>query len=426
LASGAVTYDEAVDYLYGLEAARGWDLKLERVRAALERLGSPERRYPSVLIAGTNGKGATAAIVHSVLQEAGFRTGLYTSPHLVSFTERIRIGFAEIARERVARGVARLRRLTEEARIPLTFFEMATVLAFDEFARDQVDAVVLEVGLGGRLDATNVVEPVASAVVSIGRDHEEFLGDTLDAIAREKAGVMRAGRAAVLGPALPAEARAALLEEAARIGARVVEADAGRTEAEEVSLRGAHMRRNAAVALELIDELGVACPHLRVDARTRRVGLAAVRWPGRLDVVHHRPLVVVDGAHNREGVAALVEGLPSVFEARRPRLLFAVLADKPWHDMARALLPHVAGVTVTQAGGKRGVPASDLASAFGGGLPVAIDPDPAHALAGLLARDPEAPVLVAGSLFLVGAVYEMLLGRHGLRSVFEPLPEIAA
>jgi dihydrofolate synthase/folylpolyglutamate synthase len=421
-----MTYAEAIDYLYGLEATRGWDLKLERVRAALELLGFPERRFPSVLIAGTNGKGATAAIVHSILQAGGFRVGLYTSPHLVSFTERIRIGLDEIARERVTHGVVRLRRLVEDAGIPLTFFEMSTVLAFDEFARDRVDAAVLEVGLGGRLDATNVVEPVASAVVSIGRDHEAFLGDTLDSIAREKAGVMRAGRAVVLGPALAEEARLALLEEAARIGARVVEADPSDPATEAVALRGAHMRRNAAVALALLDELGAACPHLAVDAATRRAGLAGVRWPGRLEIVHQRPLVVVDGAHNREGVAALVEGLPAVFGTRRPRLLFAVLADKPWADMAAALRPHVASVTVTEAGGKRGVPAGELAGAFGPDLPVAIDPDPVRALADLLARDRETPVLVAGSLFLVGAVYAAVLGRHHLDSVFEPLPEIAA
>ena len=241
-------YEEAIAHLYGLEATLGWDLKLERVRAVLARLGSPERRQPSVLVAGTNGKGACCAIVHSTLSAAGFRAGLYTSPHLVNFTERIRIGRDEIPRSRVAEGVTRLAADTAAAGIRLTFFEMATVLAFDEFARAGVDVAVLEVGLGGRLDATNVADPVASAVTTIGFDHQEFLGDTLGAIAREKAGVMRPGRPVVLGAHLPAEARRALLDEAKRIGARVVESAPGRFDLGALPLRGAHMRDNAAVA----------------------------------------------------------------------------------------------------------------------------------------------------------------------------------
>jgi dihydrofolate synthase/folylpolyglutamate synthase len=374
-----------------------------------------------VLIAGTNGKGATAAIVHSVLVEAGFRVGLYTSPHLVSFTERIRIGRAELACDRVTRGVVRLAALTESTGVPLTFFEMATVLAFDEFADANVDVAVLEVGLGGRLDATNVVDAVASAVVSIGYDHQEFLGATLGEIAREKAGVMRPGRPIALGPGLPVEARTVLLDEATRVGARVVEAETCSRDTAALALRGHHMRGNAAVALALLDELGRAVPGLRAGANAIEAGLGAVRWPGRLDVVQRCPLVVVDGAHNREGVAALLRALPDVIGASRPRLLFAALADKPWREMAADLAPYVGEVTVTQVGGARGVAAELLATAFSGSVP--IEPDPARALAQLLARDDRTPLLVAGSLYLVGAVYEAMLARHGTKSVFDPLPE---
>jgi len=421
-----VTYEDAIAYLYALEVSLGWDLKLERVRAALAAVGSPEKRYPSVLIAGTNGKGATAAMVHSVLREAGVVAGLYTSPHLVHFTERIRIGGAEIARERVAEGVERVRRAAEGAGIPLTFFEMATVLAFLAFAEDEVGAAVLEVGLGGRLDATNVADPVASAVVSIGYDHEAFLGDTLDAIAREKAGVMRPGRAVVLGPDLPAEARRALVDEAGRVAARRVEADVERPEIAAVALRGEHMRRNAAVAIALVEEAGAAEPRLRVDERALRAGLARVRWPGRLDVVQGSPRVVLDGAHNREGVAALLAALPAVLGGRRPHLLFAALADKPWRDMAAQLAPHVASVIATSVGGARGVPARDLAAAFAG-VPASAEPEPRRAFARLVASgDRATPILVAGSLFLVGAVYEALLERLGVASVFDRLPELAA
>jgi dihydrofolate synthase/folylpolyglutamate synthase len=421
-----VDYEEAIAHLHGLEATLGWDLKLERVRAVLARLGSPERRQPSVLVAGTNGKGACCAIVHSTLSAAGFRAGLYTSPHLVNFTERIRIGRDEIPRSRVAEGVTRLAADTAAAGIRLTFFEMATVLAFDEFARAGVDVAVLEVGLGGRLDATNVADPVASAVTTIGFDHQEFLGDTLGAIAREKAGVMRPGRPVVLGAHLPAEARRALLDEAKRIGARVVESAPGRFDLGALPLRGAHMRDNAAVALALLEETARECPALRVDERAIRTGLATVRWPGRLDVVHRDPLVLVDGAHNPDGIAALVAALPGVVGGARPRLLFAALADKPWGAMAAMLAPHVDEVVVTDAGTPRSVPVADLAAAFPAPLRVVVEPDPERALRDLLARPGAGPVLVAGSLYLAGSVYRFLLRHHGMDSVFDPFPGIAA
>jgi dihydrofolate synthase/folylpolyglutamate synthase len=420
-----VTYDEAIEYLFGLEATLGWDFKLDRVRAALALLGHPERRYPSLLVAGTNGKGSTSAMVHSALGEAGLKVGLYTSPHLVSFTERTRIGFAEIARDRVADTVTRLRGSMEAAAIPLTFFEMGTVLSLLAFAEDEVDVAVLEVGLGGRLDATNAVEPIASAVVSIGFDHQAFLGETLDAIAREKAGVMRRDRPVVLGPEIASEARDALLDEAARIGARVVEADPARPELDRIALRGAHMRRNGAVAISLLESLARSEPRLGVSDEALREGLSRVRWPGRLDVVNRRPLAVVDSAHNREGIAALVQALPQVFGDVRPRLLFAALADKPWAEMAADLAPHVASVTVTQVAGRRGVPAEELGRVFPSGIPVAIDREPGHAFESLLDGG-ETPVLVAGSIYLVGAVYETVLRRHGTSSVFEPVPGRAA
>lgn len=417
-------YDAALAHLYGLESKLGWDLKLERVRAALGLLGAPEIRVPAVLVAGTNGKGTCCAVAHSVLCEAGVRAGLYTSPHLVDFTERIRLGRRPIAREAVAEGVARLAAVTERAGIALTFFEMATVLAFEAFAAAGLDAVVLEVGLGGRLDATNVSDPVASAVTTIGFDHEEFLGSTLDAIAREKAGVMRPGRAVVLGPRLPAEARVALLDEAARVGARVVDADPSRVEPDLLSLPGAHARDDAAVALALLEEAGRACPAFRVAARATRRGLAAVRWPARLDVVMREPLVVVDGAHNPDGVEALVAAMPRVFGGARPRLLYAALEDKPWREMAARLAPFVADVTVTRLEGPRAVAPEDLAAAFPG--PVRIVSDPQDAFRSLVEPPAAGPVLVAGSLYLAGSVYRFLLGRGNMNSVFDLVPGASA
>jgi len=419
-----VDYDRALAHLYGLESKLGWDLKLERVRAALDLLGSPERKFPAVLVAGTNGKGTCCSVVHAVLCSAGVPAGLYTSPHLVDFTERIRVGSRAISREAVAAGVERIAEATGRAGIALTFFEMATVLAFDEFARRGVPAAVLEVGLGGRLDATNVADPVASAVTTIGFDHEEFLGDTLDAIAREKAGVMRPGRAVVLGPRLPAEARAALLDEAARVGARPVEADPSRRELAALVLRGEHLRDDAAVGLALLEEAGRVSPAFRVDGRATLEGLATVRWPGRLDVVMRDPLVVVDGAHNPDGVEALLRSMPEVFGSVRPRLLFSALSDKPWREMARRLAPRVSEVTVTGLEGPRAVAPDELATAFP--APVRVEPDPESALRSLLDRPGDGPVLVAGSLYLAGSVYRFLLGRQGMDSVFDLGPGAAA
>lgn len=414
-----VQYEGTIDYLVGLEATRGWDLKLERVRAALAALGAPDRAYPSVLIAGTNGKGSTAAMVQAALGATGRKIGLYTSPHLVAFTERIRIGAREIERADVVAGVEHIRRHVDVEGTGLTFFEVTTVLALHAFAEARVDAAVLEVGLGGRLDATNVVEPVASVVTSIGFDHEDYLGSTLDAIAREKAGVMRRGRVTLLGPDLGPEARAALLDEGARRGARIVETVAPPSDA--LALGCAYMRRNAAVACGLVEAVGAAEPRLRVSdpaAVARAIG--SVRWPGRLSVVHSEPTVVLDGAHNVDGARALREALASVTGGGPVRLLFSALRDKRWREMAAELAPLASEVVVAEIGGKRGLAATELTTAF---APTPrIVADPADALARLIAEDRAAPILVTGSLFLVGMIYADLMRQSGTSSVFDFRP----
>jgi dihydrofolate synthase/folylpolyglutamate synthase len=419
-----VAYDETIAWLLGLEATRGWDLKLERVRAALLRLGSPEKAYPAVLIAGTNGKGSTAAMVHAVLGAAGKRAGLYTSPHLVNFTERIRIGNAEIARSDVVRLVDDIRARVDVAGTGLTFFEVGTLLALLAFAERRVDAAVLEVGLGGRLDATNVVEPIVSAVTAIGFDHEDYLGSTLDAIAREKAGVMRAGRVTVLGGAMPAEAHAALLDEARRRGAIAVEAPPEPSAA--LALGGGHMRRNAAVACGLIAAIGAAEPGLRVDHAAWTRGLHEVRWPGRLAVVHEHPRVVVDGAHNVDGALALRDALPTLIGDRPVRLLFSALRDKHWREVAAVLEPLATEVVLTEVGGKRGLAAAELRTAFAPGKPARVIAEPASAIARLIGEDRTTPILVAGSLFLVGMIYADLMARSGTSSVFDYAVETRA
>lgn len=410
-----VGYDETLAWLIGLEATRGWDLKLERVRAALAALGSPEHTYPSVLVAGTNGKGSTCAMIHAALGEAGRRAGLYTSPHLVEFTERIRVGEDEIPRDEVVRGVATIRARSDVEGSGLTFFEVTTLLALWWFAERRVDVAVLEVGLGGRLDATNVVEPVVSAVTSIGLDHEDYLGNTLDAIAREKAGVMRAGRVTVLGAELAEEARRALLDEARRRGTIV--RDAAASTPSIVALDGPHMRRNAAVACGVLEALAVAEPRLAVGGEAIARGLARVRWPGRLAIVHEAPRVVLDGAHNVDGARALRAALPAITGPEPVRLLFSALRDKRWREMASILAPVAREVVVSEIGGKRGLAADEIAEAFPA-TPVRVVPSPAAALARMIGEDRTTPIVVTGSLFLVGMVYGDLMRRAGTRSVF--------
>jgi dihydrofolate synthase/folylpolyglutamate synthase len=412
-----VGYDETIAYLIGLEATRGWDLKLERVRTALAALGSPHRVYPSVLIAGTNGKGSTAAMTHAVLGAAGHEVGLYTSPHLVHFTERIRIGDREVARDEVVRTVELIRARADIEGSGLTFFEVTTLLALHAFAEAKVDVAVLEVGLGGRLDATNVVEPIASAVTSIGYDHEDYLGETLDAIAREKAGVMRAGRVTVLGPGIDPSARAALRDDGERRAAVLVEAPDLPEHA--LALGGRHMRRNAAVACGLLEAVGAAEPRLRVDPAAIALGLRRVRWPGRLAVLQEAPRVVVDAAHNVEGALALRAALPAVLGPGPVRLLFSALRDKRWREMAAVLAPLASEVVVTEIGGKRGLTGAELATAFTGGIAPRIVADPAAALARMIAEDGTTPVLVTGSLFLVGMIYADRMRRNGTRSVYD-------
>jgi dihydrofolate synthase/folylpolyglutamate synthase len=412
-----VTYDETLAYLLGLEAVRGWDLKLERVRSALERLGSPERTVPSLLIAGTNGKGSTAALCHASLRASGRRVGLYTSPHLVRFTERIRVDESEIEPGEVVAGVARIRRLVPPEESGLTFFEVATLLALGTFAAHAVDVAVLEVGLGGRLDATNVVEPVVSAIVSVGFDHQDYLGTSLAQIAREKAGVMRPGRAVVLGPAIPAEARIALIAEADRIGARLVPAESVVPHVPPVALRGAHMRRNAAVARAVLEELGAAAPSLRLDDDAIRSGFARVRWPGRLGVIRRSPLVICDAAHNPDGAAALAAALPELVGGEKVRLIFGALRDKDWQEMARVLTPLAREVAVVPVESPRSVAPADLGAAFAG-PPVILGASAGAALAEMLRSDRRAPIVVTGSIFLIGEVYADLLGAPSGASVF--------
>ena len=412
-------------YLDG-RARLGIKFGLEAMRALVEEIGHRERGYATLLIAGTNGKGSVAAYVDAVLRAGALHTGLYTSPHLVRVNERITVDGREISGAALSRSVGRVRGAAERlvvkgvlAQHP-TYFEVLTAAAFDHFRRRRVDVAVLEVGLGGRLDATNVAEPLASAIVSVDLDHQEFLGGSLGEIAAEKAGVLRAGRATVIGP-LPDEARARVARRAEEVGARLVVARDG-TRVEEHAgvldistpsgtypglrpLPGAHQKDNLVVAIRLLEEARSA--GLPVDLRRLADGIAATRWPGRLERIDGAPPLLLDCAHNPAGARALAAELL----VQRPFvLLFGVMADKDVESMAGSLFPLADGLVLTAPRMDRAAsPAVVAARAGGCARDAHLEPDVRKALrAARQMAGANRLVVVAGSLFLVGAVKALL------------------
>ncbi len=418
-----MTYEETLAWLYHLEVSRGWDLKLESVRDALLQLGSPEQAFPALHIAGTNGKGSTAAFAFSVLAHGGLRVGLFTSPHLSDFRERIRVGDEMVGREAVVDLAEEVRSRLAGSHVELTFFEFTTVMAFLHFARERVDVGVVEVGLGGRLDATNVVVPRAAVVTTIGFDHERYLGSTLAAIAAEKAGIFKPKVPAVVGR-VSGEALDVLVRVSAERGSplRLL----GRDFHAELSdsgfdfhgvrtirglragLAGRFQIDNATVALAALEDgdwlRGIADEAVRA-------GIGGVHWPGRLEVLVSRPRVIVDGAHNPAGVAALVGELARLADGRPVHLVFGVLADKRWPEMVERLAGAVADVAVVPVRERRSVAPARVAELFRGFVPTRIEASATAAVDALLADPAFASdiVLVAGSLFLVGEVRAHLL-----------------
>jgi len=421
------TTAEALAFLHGRSPSTVV-LGLERMRAALVEMEHPERRVPAVHVAGTNGKGSTCAMVDAVLRAAGLRVGLYTSPHLIRFNERIRIGGQAIEDEVLGRRLLDVLRRSPTA-AQLTYFELGTLVAFLHFAEEGVDVAVLETGLGGRLDATATCLPRATAITALGLDHTELLGDSLGSIAREKAGIFRAGIPAVVAEQ-PEEAMAVLVEEAARVGAPLLRQgrdftlspDAGRLtywhgarrlDGLTLGLAGDHQRQNAALALALVDVLrtgGARIPDAAVIA-----GLRDVRWPGRLEEIPGPPLLLLDGAHNPGGAEALRAALDGRYAGRRVHLVFAVMREKDVGPMLALLLPRAASAIFTRLDTPRGLPPEsylDRARRLLGNVEVA--PSSGQALERARRRAaPEDVVVVAGSLYLLGEVKAYLAAGEG-------------
>ena len=416
-----LTYQQTLEFLYHLEIER-MDLKLERVAEALRICGSPQQRFASLHVAGTNGKGSAAAFLHSILRTAGYRVGLFTSPHLIDFCERIRLGTRWITKQEVIDGVAEIRARVEPAQIHLTPFEMMTVLAFCAFARTGMEIAVVEVGLGGRLDATNVLLPLVSVITSIGLDHQAYLGNTEQAIACEKGGIIKPTIPVVIGHVSP-ESREVLLSIAAERGslAYLFNRDFAihETPSDNPAYAGLHWQmptlqlglpgqfqyRNAATALAALE---LSQPTFPVTAEQADHGLRTAYWPGRLEVISHLPLVILDGAHNPQALEILQAELPTLVRGKRVKLLFAVMRDKDWRAMIPMLAQLATEVVVTRVQQPRAEDPAQLSAAFAPFCPVRVVANAADACRQLLASaGPDDAIVVAGSLFLVGEVYSL-------------------
>ena len=423
-----MTYVSAVAYLYRLQK-HGIKLGLETMTALMGRLGMPQARYRTLHIAGTNGKGSTAAMAASVLQSAGYRVGLYTSPHLVEFRERIRVNGEMITESQVAQLTEQLQAFCLPDLSP-TFFEYTTAMALQHFAEARVDVAVLEVGLGGRFDATNVVTPMACAVTTIALDHQDHLGTTLSSIAFEKAGIIKQGVPVVLGR-LDEEARRTIEQVALERQAPVSRLDEdfhieGESPAHfsyhglglqydglTCALEGRHQLDNAACALALLE---AAAPQgITVTAESVREGLRAVNWAGRLEIVDHHPTILVDGAHNPAAARVLADYLTDSLRShpsRRVVLVLGMMRDKDHRGFVEPLRGLVDEVVLTQADFPRSATAQELRAALVDLFPsshVAPSLSEAMTLARQLAGS-EDLVCVTGSLMLVGECQAWLRG----------------
>ncbi|HEU5266748.1 MAG TPA: folylpolyglutamate synthase/dihydrofolate synthase family protein [Jatrophihabitans sp.] len=407
----------------------------ERMQALVELLGDPQRAYRSIHLTGTNGKTSTARMIDELLREFGIRTGRYTSPHLASVTERIVIDGAPISDETFVAGYRELEPyvalIDERFDTPLSFFEIVTGLAFSIFADTPIDVAVVEVGLGGTWDNTNVIDAQVAVVTPIGLDHTQYLGNTVVSIATEKAGIIKPDAVAILA-AQPPEAAAELLKRATEVQAAVareglefgvldrrvavggqflrLQGLGGVYDEIFLPLHGAHQAQNAAVALAAVEAFfGAGAASGVLDLDTVRAAFATVRSPGRLEPIRSAPTILLDAAHNPSGLQATLVAVAEAFQFRRLVAVLAVMADKDVTGMLEVLEPAVDEVVITQTGSDRGLPADALAAAavpLFGAERVAVEPrlDDAIETAVRLAEDTGDDVLAGIGVLITGSV----------------------
>lgn len=419
-----MTYAEAIQFLYGLQMF-GARPGLEVTRMLAGRSGNPQNKLRFIHVAGTNGKGSTCAMLESIYRAAGLRVGLFTSPHLISFRERIQVNRQLISEADAVRLVSAVCKSSSEFRLQTipepakagtrnpethpTLFEFVTVMALRYFAEQKCDLVIWETGLGGRLDATNIVTPLASVITNIQLDHQQWLGNTLAEIAAEKAGIIKAG-VPVLTAASEPEALAVIQQAAQSLHApltHLASDHASRlTPHEPLQLIGDHQRLNAALALATVDVLQ---PQIFVGEAQIRSGLAQVNWPGRLQLVT-RPggqKILLDGAHNLAGVEALAVALRQHFPREKPTLILGMLADKDWRPMCAQLTKLAGRILTVPVSSERTAKAADLTAVCRTTQPLEVLE--CASLAEAAQRTASDPfVVITGSLYLVGDALELL------------------
>jgi len=420
-------YQETIDYIYALQK-HGIKLALSNTMTLMEIMGDPQRKFRSIHVAGTNGKGSTSAFTASMLQAAGYRVGLYTSPHLVSFTERIRINNVPLSEDKVVELAQRVREgyqslSQDDQRLNPTFFEVTTAMAFTYFAEEGVDIAVIEVGMGGRLDSTNVITPLVSVITNIDREHTEFLGDTLELIAAEKAGIIKPGVPVVTGAIQP-EVIAVIEQEARAKNTSVYRLNRdfshGAPSSEQqqsfsyqgikasyenvlINMRGHYQVDNACLAIAIVELLGGR--GLVVDEQALRRSLAQAKWEGRLERVAQRPDIYLDGAHNPASANVLATAVKELKASyKRMVLIIGILGDKDYRGIISELVPHAEQVIVTKPQYSRAMDVQALATEIGM-LHGSVDSAETVALAISKAREISSPddlILITGSLYVVG------------------------
>ena len=434
-----MTYKEALQYLYSFvnyERRDSYDytqsFRLDRMKRLAAGLGDPQKDFKSIHIAGTKGKGSTSAIVYSILKEAGYKTGLYTSPHLASFRERIMINDALISEEDVARLLLRIKRVADKMDTDRpTFFEIYTALSYLYFSETKVDFAVFEVGLGGRLDATNILEPLVAAITPISYEHTDKLGRTLTEIAGEKAGIVKDDGICVIAPqekeALDAIIKVCVEKKAKAIvvGRDLefkeiefndskevfsVKGSSGNYPRLETALLGAHQIANAATAIGVIEALRFSEIRVAGDAVLR--GVQNAKWPGRLEVISKRPYFILDGAQNKASANALAKAIKRAFKYNRLILVLGISKDKDIKGVLEEILPLADEIILTKARiAERAADPKNIKEFIPEGRNIRLTDNTVEAVG--MARSSAGPddlILVTGSLFVVGEVRQEIYG----------------
>ncbi len=427
-------YQECLDRIYKL-GRFGIKLELDTIADILSSLGQPHKNYRMVHVAGTNGKGSTATYIASILQKAGFKTGLYTSPHLVRFNERICIDGSQISDDRVVDAYEAVN-AADTGKRKATFFEIATAMGFYHFSKENVDWAVIETGMGGRFDATNVITPEASVITNLSIEHTDYLGKTIKDLAREKGGIIKPGAPVVTGVSQPS-GLAMLTRLAAENGSDLyvykkdfsMRKDRGQDTYTYSGLKndfshlikplpGYHQRENLSLALaacELIFErFKIRGPRYTLNETLVKEGLLLARWPGRLEIIMERPLVILDGAHNLQAAGVLGKYLASTLNDRRLTLVLGILDDKPYERMLKHLVPCAQNIIITRAKIDRSLDPGVLKRAAQKFTrsPITIVEDVAEAVTHAInTSGPEDAVCIAGSLYVAGEAKEKFNNR---------------